>query len=374
MERKEGWINARYMRFFGAVMAVMLCSTPVLWGETIPNDGTEYNIPGDFGPIISGDLFVYGTVNLLPDADILVSVYAYNTSVLKIKGGNVGFAIDVQQGAQVTVYGTNFNLGEGTFEINGFVTGSYENGDSIDLYIACQSGATVTLAAPGSEPPPNELPIADAGPDLTVYIMDVASTIIQGTADDPDELDTLLYKWLEGGVEFTLSAPVGENGEAPLDLGTILPQYLGIGTHTLTLEVTDGKETVSDYMVLEIFNIYIDIKPGSSPNTINLGSNGVVPVAILSSNVFDATAINPDNVFLAGSGVAVRGKGNKSLANQEDVNGDGLMDLVVKVETENLDPGQFQDGTAILKIHETEDPESPVLYEATDEITIVPPE
>jgi hypothetical protein len=119
--------------------------------------------------------------------------------------------------------------------------------------------------------------------------------------------------------------------------------------------------------------ITIDIKPGSYPNAINLGSIGVVPVAILSSQELDAATINPDTVFLAGSGVAVRGKGNKYLASKEDVNGDGLPDLVVKVETENLDPGQLQDGSAILKIHETADPESPVLYQGSDEITIVPP-
>ena len=118
-------------------------------------------------------------------------------------------------------------------------------------------------------------------------------------------------------------------------------------------------------------NVEIDIKPGSDDNTINLGSNGVIPVAILSTPDFDATtAINPDNVFLAGSSVAVRGKGNKSLASQEDVNGDGLMDLVVKVETENLDPGTFQDGIAILEVIV----DNTVVYEGSDSINIVPPE
>ncbi len=120
--------------------------------------------------------------------------------------------------------------------------------------------------------------------------------------------------------------------------------------------------------------IDIDIKPGSYPNSINLGSNGVVPVAILSTADFDATAIPPDRVFLAGAGVAVRGKGNNTLASSEDVNGDTILDLVLKVETENLEPGQFQDGYAILKVHETSDQTSPVLYQGSDEITIVPPQ
>ena len=79
---------------------------------------------------------------------------------------------------------------------------------------------------------------------------------------------------------------------------------------------------------------------------------------------------DPDTVFLAGSGVAVRGKGNKYLASVEDVNGDGLTDLVVKVETENLDPGSFQDGYAILQVIV----DNIVIYEGSDEIAIVPPE
>jgi hypothetical protein len=120
--------------------------------------------------------------------------------------------------------------------------------------------------------------------------------------------------------------------------------------------------------------IDIDIKPGSYPNAINLGSSGVIPVAILSSESLDATSLPAENVFLAGAGVAVRGKGSKYLASQEDVNGDDLLDLVVKVETENLEPGTFQDGKAVLRVHETSDQTSAVLYEGSDDITIVPPE
>ena len=136
----------------------------------------------------------------------------------------------------------------------------------------------------------------------------------------------------------------------------------GVNNETVTL-VASGSGTGPE-------EIQIDIKPGSYPNTINLGSNGVVPVAILSSETFDATAVDPNTVELAGAGVAVRGKGSKYLASEEDVDGDGRLDLVVKVETENLDPDQFQDGFAILN-GETFDG---IQFEGSDEITIVPPE
>ncbi len=119
-----------------------------------------------------------------------------------------------------------------------------------------------------------------------------------------------------------------------------------------------------------LINVDIDIKPGSYPNAINLGSHGLIPVAILSSADFDATTVDPETVELAGSGVAVRGKSNKYMAHDEDVNGDGLVDLVVQVATENLDPESFQDGYAIL----TGKTYDGVPIEGEDEITIVPPE
>jgi hypothetical protein len=86
----------------------------------------------------------------------------------------------------------------------------------------------------------------------------------------------------------------------------------------------------------EPVEVTIDIKPGSDPNPINPGSNGLVPVAIFSSPEFDATQVDPTSVSLAGASVAVRGKG-KSMAHEEDVNGDGLVDLVVQVETQGFD-------------------------------------
>ena len=112
----------------------------------------------------------------------------------------------------------------------------------------------------------------------------------------------------------------------------------------------------------------IDVKPGSDTNSINLGSNGVIPVAILSSSTFDATQVHPDTVELGGAGVAVRGKGNKSMAHAVDVNADGLIDLVAQVETENLDESSFQDGFIIL----TGETYGGIKIQGSDVLTIVP--
>lgn len=88
--------------------------------------------------------------------------------------------------------------------------------------------------------------------------------------------------------------------------------------------------------------VEIDIKPGSDPNSINLGSNGVVTVAILSTAMFDATTVDPTTVALADAAVKVKGKGTP-MAAVEDVDGDGIDDLVVHVETQGL---SLTDGAA----------------------------
>ena len=93
--------------------------------------------------------------------------------------------------------------------------------------------------------------------------------------------------------------------------------------------------------------VTIDIKPGSYPNSINLGSHGNVPVAILGSADFDATSIDPLSVALAGAGVKMKGKGTP-MYSFDDVNGDGIMDMIVHVETEALELTTY-DEDAVLE-------------------------
>ena len=93
----------------------------------------------------------------------------------------------------------------------------------------------------------------------------------------------------------------------------------------------------------------IDVKPGRSPNPINIGAKGVLPVCVFSSDSFDATQIDPSSCDLAGAPVAVRGNGTEQpLVNPKDVDGDGLLDLLMHFETEELDIHELWDGWAVL--------------------------
>jgi hypothetical protein len=85
----------------------------------------------------------------------------------------------------------------------------------------------------------------------------------------------------------------------------------------------------------KIAPIVIDIKPGSFPNSINLGSMGNVPVAVLSTETFDATTLDVASISFAGAPVITKRNGTFQ-ASFEDVNGDGLLDLVLHFSTQAL--------------------------------------
>ena len=72
----------------------------------------------------------------------------------------------------------------------------------------------------------------------------------------------------------------------------------------------------------------IDIKPGDEQNNINLKSNGVVPVAALTTDQFDAATIDPATARFAGAAPA-----QWSL---EDVDGDGDKDVIFHFRTQEL--------------------------------------
>ena len=81
--------------------------------------------------------------------------------------------------------------------------------------------------------------------------------------------------------------------------------------------------------------VSVDIKPGGTPNSINLKSHGTVPVAILTAATFDATRVDPTTVTLAGALVKLK-KNGTPMAAYEDVDGDGRADLVLHVSTQDL--------------------------------------
>jgi hypothetical protein len=92
----------------------------------------------------------------------------------------------------------------------------------------------------------------------------------------------------------------------------------------------------------------IDVKPGSFPNSINLGSDGTTPVAILGSASLNVYDIDVSTLTLGTAGVKTVGKTDRFNCSVSDVSGDfsdglegapdGFPDLVCHFVTLNIVP------------------------------------
>lgn len=86
-----------------------------------------------------------------------------------------------------------------------------------------------------------------------------------------------------------------------------------------------------------VIPVTIDIKPGEFPNSINPNSQGVIPVAILTTTAmdntaaFDATAVDPTTVHFGRTGTEAAPVQDAL----EDVDGDGDIDMILHFNTQD---------------------------------------
>ena len=181
--------------------------------------------------------------------------------------------------------------------------------------------------------------------------------------------DAFCTAWLTGVGDNNSTAPgldpagLKDNGGPTQTIG-LLPTSVAVDAAPLTdCTLTDGITPVATdqrgverpggsacdigaFELVQTMTVTIDIKPGEGPAPINTKSKGTIPVAVLSGPTFDAVALVDQTSLTFGH------TGNeKSLAfcsGPQDVNGDGLLDLVCHFNTP-LTQFQAGDTKGILK-------------------------
>ena len=183
----------------------------------------------------------------------------------------------------------------------------------------------------------NVAPTTDAGPDVSIPSGETLS--FSGTFTDPGVLDAP-WSWT---IDWGVPPPTAGSTSSMTDPIVASRRYCAVGPHVLTLAVTDKDgDTGSDTRTVTVtaIGVLLDVTPGGTPNSVSLGSRGVLPVALLASATFDPRQVDPSTIRLgdeAGADTPVAARANGTLhATVEDVNGDGRPDLLLKFEVPAL--------------------------------------
>ena len=176
----------------------------------------------------------------------------------------------------------------------------FGNGPTPATVSACGGAATYTL---------------DVGDQMIVTCSSVKTEILYGTveiefrADDGTPATTNLdagYTLLFEPATFMFTAP------------STNPDVIVVLVEGLEYSIAPGESKRRT----------VDIKPGNYPNSINLNSYGVVPVAVLTAEDLDASTVDPGTVEFAGA-VPIS-------STLKDVDGDGDMDILFHFNTQDL--------------------------------------
>jgi hypothetical protein len=153
----------------------------------------------------------------------------------------------------------------------------------------------------------NHDPTADAGADRTVEATGPLTNVtLVGSGTDEDG-DALSYRWLEGGSVI---------GTSP-----VLSHSFALGTHTLTLEVSDGNGGVAtDAVTVTVVDTTAPVISGASvsPSVLTLPNHKMADV-LVSYSVQDLVDPNPSTVLLVTSNEPDEGLGDGDMPGDIEV-------------------------------------------------------
>lgn len=272
--------------------------------------------------------------------------------------GTEGSAISLNGGGSTDPEGAaltfSWNYGDGSPVESGpagtHATRSHTYADNCT--VTCDAGAyvvtlTVSDGQGGTNTATTRATVANATPSVTAgvnrSIVSGESLALTGSFTDAGVTDAP-WNWLiSWGI-----APSTSGTRATPGAITASRTYLAAGGYTVSLGVTDkdgATGSASFTLTVTRLAIGIDVLPGSAENSFALnGAGGLLTVAVLSSASFDARALIDAEQVTLGDGVGTdtpvnRRPNGRPMATVEDVNDDGLADVVLFFSREALRTG-----------------------------------
>ena len=304
----------------------------ILWNVTYDSGSGGQDFARGVTVDPNGDVFVVGASNFV---DVVTIKYrgTDGTTVWTVAYNHTSFGTGEEQGWGVAVGSDGHPV----------VTGNSRTGSNQNVRTVKLDGSTGTIwwnTIFGSAAGEEAKGVA-VGPDGNPV---VTGSVNPTGGDDDDNFLTIKYDGSTGAILWNVTFDTGGK-----DVGS----GVAVGPDGSPVVTGLTRQSGSSFNFLTIkylqqLTVSIDIKPGSDPNSVNLSSAGVIPVAILGSATFDATQVDPATVALAGASVKLIGKGTKYSCSTEDVNADGFVDLVCHVMTAQfmIEPG---DSVAVLE-------------------------
>jgi uncharacterized delta-60 repeat protein len=311
-----------------------------------------------------------------PSFDGAFDVAVWNGKI--VVGGGTGLFASGASDFQLVRYDSDGTL-DSSFGGSGIVTTDFGASDNI-FGIAVTADGKITAAGGTKGASPGDFAVArynsDGSLDSTFDGDGKATTDFSADSDDVGEgvvvqpTGSITVAGIAGSgspgtafavVRYTatgnLDTAFGSGGKASAVFGNPINNAFDIlaqpdGKVVVAGGTADFTRGVTDFALARfldaptILNVSVDVKPDSSNNVIPLQANGVIPVAILTTDAFDAASVDPSSVcFGSASDPTARDcSAKQGTGHLQDVNGDARTDLLLQYETPQtgIRPGDTQ--------------------------------